>query len=172
MKQVIENAIAAAAEELNVNYQDEAAWYTVLIQQCMSTFKSHQMISPYRKMELEIYQNKATIPTGINFIGITKLGPIDSELSYCPDVEYVVQGNVIIFDESLNLEDGDKVMLTYKAWRTNIFANDEIQSRFERMFVAYIGWKHCRRYNTDPNYPAWKMNDYKQEYLALKKGLM
>lgn len=169
MNQVEQNIIASAAEELDVNYQDYAAWYYLLIHDCLSTFKYPSMLDPFRKADLEIYQNKAVLPTGL--ISITRICPTDADYEhrqYCIGVDYVQQGSVVIF--SGTIEDGTILKLTYKAWKTND-GGLEIPERFSRMLIAYIGWKHCRRHSIDPRYPAWKMQDYKREYLSAKKGL-
>jgi hypothetical protein len=58
------------------------------------------------------------------------------------------------------LPDGTKVLLEYRGLYTDDHGNFIIPSGWERMLVAYIGWKYCRRYLKTEG--STKMQDYRR----------
>lgn len=176
MNQVIENVVASASEELNVNSQDYAAWFMVLIEQCMATFKYAKIIDPNKRTALEVYDSKTSLPTELMELKKVFPFPEDSEsVPYAEGIDYVHQGDILIFDPEVGIDDGEKVSILYKGLKVDADGSICVPANFERMLVSYIGWKFCRRYmGTDVDQRRVmhiKMQDYKREYTNLKPSM-
>jgi len=89
-----------------------------------------------------------------------------TEQVYCPDIDYTLQGDTLIFDSSKCISDGTKVELRYLGLRTDDHDNIILPDDWERMLVAYIGWKYTRRYAKE--YPAYVMQSFQREFQTQK----
>jgi hypothetical protein len=168
----IDDVIAAACEELNCSYENNALWFEVLINQAMRSHKTANKLIE-KQETLTIYDNKAMMPVDISkILGIYQC---TSSEKYCPDIDYTIQGDLLIFRNypalinSLVVKmipDGEKVLLKYMGLRTDedgliVFPND-----WERMLVAYIGWKYTRRYFKD--FGVAIIQNYQREFQTQK----
>ncbi len=160
---IIEDVIAAASEELNTSYENNALWFEVLIHQAI---KSHKTVKKLiEKMEtLEVTDRKATLPSGWAKIKGIYLCPANEK--FCEDVDYTIQGDTIIFDSGIAMGDGTKINVVYLGLRTDDKGNPIVPNEWERMLVAYIGWKYTRRYIKD--FGVAVMQNYQREYQTQK----
>jgi hypothetical protein len=155
----IEDVIAAACEELNCSYESNALWFEVLINQAIRSHKTNNKLRQ-KDYTAEVYDNKIQIPIDWNrIIGIYHK---NSGEKYCPDIDYSVQGDCVIFDSALNFADGTKVIFRYLGLATDEDGMVLIPEDWERMLVAYIGWKYSRRYNRE--FDRGIMQNYQREY--------
>jgi hypothetical protein len=162
---IIEDVIAAASEELNTSYENNALWFEVLINQAI---KSHKTIKKLieKQVTLEVTDKKAVLPVGWFKIKGVYLQPINEK--YCEDIDYTIQGDTIIFDCALALSDGAKLSVVYLGLRTDDKGNIIVPEEWERMLVAYVGWKYTRRYVKD--FGVAVMQNYQREYQTQKLG--
>ena len=84
----------------------------------------------------------------------------------CPDIDYFLQNDCIVFDTGLAIEDGTKFDFRYYGLNTNEHGELVIPDDWERMLVAYIGWKFTRRYIKD--FGVAVMQNYQREYQTQK----
>lgn len=161
----IEDVIASASEELNTSYENNALWFEVLIYQAIrshkTTFKDREY---FRKIQVQ--DNKAILPTGWKKImGIFNC--VTGE-KLCPDIDYCIQDNAAVFDTALHIADGTRYNFRYFGLNQDEHGNLIIPDAWERMLVAYIGWKYTRRYIKD--FGVAVMQNYQREYQTQKLG--
>lgn len=159
----IDDIISAACEELNSSYEANALWFEVLINQAIRSHKTMRKLVDKSKV-IELYDKKGTMPDGWSKIKSVSLCGVQQH--YCPDIDYTIQGDTIIFDSSLPLPDGTKVEVRYFGLRTDENENIVLPDDWERMLVAYIGWKYTRRYIKD--FGVAVMQNYQREYQTQK----
>ena len=159
----IDDVISAACEELNCSYEANALWFEVLVNQAIRSHKTMRKLTDKSKT-LEIFDNKATMPDG--WSKIKNIILCGTEQVYCPDIDYTLQGDTLIFDSSKCISDGTKVELRYLGLRTDDHDNIILPDDWERMLVAYIGWKYTRRYAKD--FGVAVMQNYQREYQTQK----
>jgi len=153
----INDIIAAAAEDLGVSFENNALWFKVLINQAIRSHRTTKTLA-HKKAELELYDCKAELPSGwIKIISVCK-----ADLKLCPDIDYSIQDNFIIFDSSNSYPDGTQIQFNYLGLNTDDKGQIVIPDDWERMLVAYIGWKYTRRYVKD--YGVTVMQNYQREY--------
>lgn len=159
----LEDVISAACEELNCSYENNALWFEVLVNQAI---RSHKTMRKYveKSKTLVINDSKATLP--INWFKVIRVTLCNTNEHYCPDIDYVIQGDTIIFDHALAMVDGTKVVFHYFGLNTDNDDNIIIPDDWERMLVAYIGWKYTRRYIAD--FGTAVMANYQREYQTQK----
>jgi hypothetical protein len=159
----IEDVIAAASEELNASYENNALWFEVLIHQAV---RSHKTPKKFKEIHVrvEAQDNKIVMPDG--WIRILGLYDCNTSLKYCPDIDYVLQNDCIVFDTGLAIKDGTKFDFRYYGLNINDQGELIIPDDWERMLVAYIGWKYTRRYIKD--FGVAVMQNYQREYQTQK----
>ena len=159
----IDDIIAAACEELNTSYENNALWFEVLINQAIRSHKTTYKLI-IKTVELTIIDNKATIPS--DFTKMVRVYFCGAQINdhYCPDIDYTIQGHTLIFLK--NLDDNTKVQLEYYGLNTDADGVFIIPDDWERMLVAYIGWKYTRRYAKD--FGVAIMQNYQREYQTQK----
>lgn len=159
----IDDVISAACEELNCSYEANALWFEVLVNQAIRSHKTTYKLI-LKDVELTLADSKATIPTDftklvrVYFCGSQNIEP------YCLDVDYTIQGHTLIFLK--DMEDGLKVTFQYYGLNTDSDGMFIIPDDWERMLVAYIGWKYSRRYAKD--FGVAVMQNYQREYQTQK----
>ncbi|NBW34834.1 MAG: hypothetical protein EBR30_07415 [Cytophagia bacterium] len=161
----IDDIIAAASEELNCGYEANALWFEVLINQAI---KSHKTIKKFieKTENVEVSDRKITLPSGwFKIKGVYLCGTSEK---YCEDIDYTIQGETLIFDSAIPLADGTKISIIYLGLRTDEDDNIVIPDDWERMLVAYVGWKYTRRYIKD--FGVAVMQNYQREYQTQKLG--
>lgn len=161
----IEDVIAAACEELNCSYETNALWFEVLIYQAVRSHKTIKKLADKTKV-IEVYDNKAVLPDGWSKIKSVSL--CGTEITYCPDLDYSIQNDTIIFDFALAVADGTKFDVRYLGLKTDDHENLIIPDDWERMLVAYIGWKFTRRNIKD--FGVAVMQNFQREYQTQKLG--
>lgn len=159
----IDDVISAACEELNSSYEANALWFEVLINQAIRSHKTMRKLTDKSKV-IEIFDSKGTMPDGWSKLKSIIL--CGTEQSFCPDIDYTIQGDTIIFDSSKAIADGTKVEIRYLGLRTDSDDNIILPDDWERMLVAYIGWKYTRRYIKD--FGVAVMQNYQREYQTQK----
>lgn len=161
----IEDVISSASEELNTSYESNALWFEVLIYQAIRSHKTMAKLADKQKT-IEVYDNKATLPEGWSKIQSITL--CNTKVTYCADIDYVIQNDTLIFASELGVADGTKFNIRYLGLRTDENENLIIPDNWERMLVAYIGWKYTRRYIKD--FGVAVMQNYQREYQTQKLG--
>jgi len=157
----ITDVIAAACEDLGASYEANSFWFEVLIYQAI---KSHKTSKKYKQTHIRLLSSdsKITLPTGWFRLDYIYLCGTQEKL--CPDIDYTVQENCVILKS--DVADGTR----YDVWIWTLNEDKEgdliIPDDWERMLVAYIGWKYTRRYAKD--YPAHIMQNYQREYQTQK----
>lgn len=159
----IDDVIAAASEELNASYENNALWFEVLIHQAIRSYKTPRKFRE-NHIRLEAQDNKIILPDG--WMRILGLYNCASGLKYCPDIDYVVQNECIVFDTALAIADKTRFELRYHGLNINEHGELMIPDDWERMLVAYIGWKYTRRYIKD--FGVAVMQNYQREYQTQK----
>jgi hypothetical protein len=159
----IDDVIAAATEELNCSYEANALWFEVLINQA---FRSHKTMNKLemKQVILKVMDNKIQIP--VDWSRLVSVYHCDSGEKYCPDIDYSVQNDTIIFNSALALPTGARIYVHYYGLRTDEHGLIVIPNDWERMLVAYIGWKYTRRYIKD--FGVAVMQNYQREYQTQK----
>lgn len=159
----VQDVISAASEELNTSYENYALWFEVLIYQAI---RSHKTVHKYkqRHVRLTAEDNKIILPTG--WFRLDYIYVCGSQNKLCPDIDYEVQDDCIVFDTGLKIADGTK--FDAWIWSLNVDKNGElvIPDDWERMLVAYICWKYSRRYAKD--FGVAIMQNYQREYQTQK----
>lgn len=159
----IEDVISAATEELNTSYENNALWFEVLINQAVRSHKTMNKLE-LKQVILKVMDNKIQIP--VDWSRLVSVYHCDSGEKYCPDIDYCVQNDTIIFDSSLALPTGARIYVHYYGLRTDEDGLIVIPNDWERMLVAYIGWKYTRRYIKD--FGVAVMQNYQREYQTQK----
>jgi hypothetical protein len=156
--------IAAACEELNIGYENNALWFEILIDQAISTFNSATKFDLYEDC-VEVIDKRACLPDGFY-----KLKSVKNTAGACyfegPD--YSVQGRYIIFSSLLDILDGEEVTINYLGLALDEDGEVYIPEKWERMLVSYLAWKYSRRHHKD--YPAYIIQDYKKEFAYQKSA--
>lgn len=155
----IEDIIAAASEELNTSYENNAIWFEVLIHQAIRSHKTIKKLAE-KSETLEVFDHKITLPVGWHkILGIYLCNTTEK---YCEGYDYTIQNDTVIFNSAIPLVDGTQVVVMYLGLRTDNDGNLLIPDDWERMLVAYIGWKYTRRYIKD--FGMGVMQNYQREY--------
>lgn len=159
----LEDVIAAASEELNCSYENNALWFEVLINQAI---RSHKTMKKYveQSKTLKVNDSKLTLP--VNWFRIIEVRLCNTEERYCPDIDYTIQGDTLIFRSEIGMHDGALIVVSYYGLNTDEDDNIIIPDDWERMLVAYIGWKYTRRYIAD--FGAGVMQNFQREYQTQK----
>lgn len=155
----IDDVIAAACEELDTSYENNALWFEVLIHQAIRSHKTMRKLVDISKV-LELYDNKTTLPIGWSKIKSILL--CGTTMNYCPDIDYSIQGDTLIFNSALGMKDGTRIEVRYFGLRMDENENILIPDDWERMLVAYIGWKYTRRYIKQ--FGVAVMQNFQREY--------
>jgi hypothetical protein len=159
----VQDVIAAASEELNASYENNALWFEVLINQAVKTHKTPRKFKEIDVI-LKAYDNKITLPEGwLRIMGLYLCG---SGEKLCPDIDYGIQNDCIIFDSGLGIADGTKFTFRYYGLNIDSDGGLIVPDDWERMLVAYIGWKYTRRYIKD--FGVAVMQNYQREYQTQK----
>jgi hypothetical protein len=167
MNQVIQDAIVSACEELRCSYEDNAAWFSILINDCIKTMKTSRMINPNLKTKVEVYDFKVQLPPEcLSVLFVNTAADMDPLTMLIPNIEYVEQGNLLILADDLSIDDGQEIYIQYKGIKTYVDGTPVVDPRWVRMLIAYIGWKYTRQ--NFEKYPADIRRDYHTEYKALK----
>lgn len=161
----INDVISAAAEELGVSFENNYLWFKVLIYQAI---RSHKTTKKYKQIHktLKTYNNTIELPEGwfkLDYIYLCNSQQSD-QIKLCPDIDYYIQDNYIVFNS--DKEDETKYEVWYKALNQDDSGDVVIPDDWERMLVAYIGWKYTRRYAKE--YPAYVMQSFQREYQTQK----
>lgn len=159
----IEDIIAASAEELGVSYENNALWFEVLVYQALRSHKTPNLYVPKKKV-IEVFDNKFTLPSDL-----LKLECITTKCEtslFCEKVHYCLQGDVVAFFPESSIADGTQIQVSYKGLNTDEDGYIIIPDTWERMLVAYIGWKYTRRYAKE--YPAYVMQSFQREFQTQK----
>jgi hypothetical protein len=163
----IDDVISAACEELNCSYEANALWFEVLINQAIRSHKTTNKLTQ-KSQDIVIDDNKSTLPK--DFVKLNDIcfcnnaTPKQVVVRYCPDIDFTIQGDTLIF---LNpIEDGTKLQMRYVGLNLDSDGNFIVPDDWERMLVAYIGWKHTRRYAKEYGIPI--MQNYQREYQTQK----
>jgi hypothetical protein len=155
----IEDIIAAASEELNTSYENNAIWFEVLIHQAIRSHKTIKKLGE-KSETIEVYDHKITLPKDWHkILGIYLCNTTEK---YCEGYDYNLQNDTVIFNSAIPLVDGTQVVVMYLGLRTDDEGNVLIPDDWERMLVAYIGWKYTRRYIKD--FGMGVMQNYQREY--------
>ena len=168
----MDDVIAAACEELNCSYEANALWFEVLINQAVRSHKSMSKLIE-KSAVLETSDNKLILPSDVaKMIGVYLC--VSGE-KYCPDIDYTIQGDTLIFVKYAAVvnntvvsmvADGTKILVKYYGLYTDEDGVFVIPDDWERMLVAYIGWKYSRRYIKD--YGVGLMQNYQREFQSQK----
>ncbi len=159
----IDDIISAACEELNCSYEANALWFEVLINQAIRSHKTTKKLI-LKDVELTLADNKATLPSDFTKLVRVYFCGAQTLDSYCPDIDYTIQGHTLIFLKTM--EDGLKINFQYYGLNTDSDGVFVIPDDWERMLVAYIGWKYTRRYAKD--FGVAVMQNYQREYQTQK----
>jgi hypothetical protein len=159
----LEDVISAACEELNCSYENNALWFEVLVNQAIRSHKTMKKYIEHSKT-LKVQDSKLTLP--INWFRITEVRLCNTEERYCPDIDYTIQGDTLIFRSEIGMHDGALIVVSYYGLNTDSDDNIIIPDDWERMLVAYIGWKYTRRYIND--FGAGVMQNFQREYQTQK----
>lgn len=154
----IEDVIAAASEELQVSYSENAMWFKVLVNQVLKTFRSGSNLRYFTSVG-EVIDSRLPLPEG--WVKILKVRVCEGVSEYCEHWDYEIQNEHIIFDSALHIADGSKFVVEYKGFPVDSDGNVYLKDEWERMLVAYIGWKYSRRH-FERYAPV--MDNYKREY--------
>lgn len=159
----IDDIISAASEELNCSYEANALWFEVLINQAIRSHKTRQKLI-LKDVNITMADNKAIIPNDFTkLVRVYLCGP-QTKSHYCPDIDYTIQGHTLIFLK--DIDDGTKLVFEYYGLNTDSDGMLIIPDDWERMLVAYIGWKYTRRYIKD--FGVAVMQNYQREYQTQK----
>jgi hypothetical protein len=159
----IDDIIAAACEELNCSFESNAVWFEVLINQAIRSHKTIKKLIE-KNETFEVIDNKFMLPTDVHkIIGIYLCSTTEK---YCEGYDYDIQGDLVIFNPAIPFADGTKITLVYMGLRTDQDGALMIPDDWERMLVAYIGWKYSRRYIKE--FGMGIMQNYQREYQTQK----
>ncbi len=168
MNQKTRNVIAMACEQMRCSFEDEAAYMQVLIHECLKTMYSSKNLNKYSSATIEVVDNKALLPDScLELIRVNTSRTMDAFCNLCADVDYVVQGGVIIFSTGLDIEDGTEYFIQFKSFLEDEHGNLDFDARWERMLVDYICWRYCQKY--PEKYDAGLRNDYHRGFITQKQ---
>jgi hypothetical protein len=153
----IEDVIAAASEELQVSYSENALWFKVLVNQVLTTFRAASVQRTFNVV-IEAEDSRLKLPEGYT---VVKKVNICDGASYCEGFDYEIQNGYIIFKSILNIADNTRFEVEYRGFPIDDEGNVYLKPEWERMLVAYIGWKYSRRHFD--RYGA-VLESYKREY--------
>lgn len=158
---VIENVISAACEELGVGYGENYLWFRVLINQALMTMKNSKRFVTYHE-KFTVEDGKVELPVGsVRVFKVCK----DGDCLFEEFSDYTVQNSLLSFCSKV-VEDGDEVSVTYKGLRRDSDGQLWIEEDWERMLVAYIGWKYTRKHFE--KYPGFLIQNYQREFITQK----
>ncbi len=158
---IIDDVISAACEELNVGYGENYLWFRVLIDQALKTMKNSKRFVNYTD-QFTVEDGKVELP-----IGTARVFKVCKD-GYCLFEEfkdYSIQNSLISFCDDI-VSDGSTVTVTYKGLRRDSDGELWIEDDWERMLVAYIGWKFTRKHFE--KYPAYIIQNYQREFITQK----
>lgn len=168
----MDDVISAACEELNCGYENNALWFEVLINQAVRSHKSMSKLIE-KSVSLHTIDNKIVLPSDVaKMIGVYLCSTGEK---YCPDIDYTIQGDTLIFvkhSAQINgsivymVPDDTKILVKYYGLMTDEDGVFIIPDDWERMLVAYIGWKYSRRYIKD--FGVGLMQNYQREFQTQK----
>lgn len=162
----IQDVIAAASEELQVSYGENALWFKVLIYQAVRTFKSSTALMTYT-VEEQAEDHRLKLPDNlVRFEGIRESNGVD----YCEGINYCVQDSYVIFESFIEIADGTRYYITYKGLPADSDGEVLLRDEWERLLVAYICWKYTRRHYD--RYPAYIVQDFKKEFQLQKQAFV
>jgi hypothetical protein len=153
----IEDVIAAACEELQVSYSENALWFKVLVNQVLKTFRSGANLRYYTATD-EVIDSRLPLPEG--WLRILHVRTCEGA-QYCENYDYDIQNDHVIFNSALEIPDGSKFVVEYKGFPVDSDGKVYLKDEWERMLVGYIGWKYSRRH-FERYAPV--MENYKREY--------
>lgn len=159
----INDIISAAAEELGISFENNALWFEVLIYQALRSHKTPNLYVP-KKVLIEVLDNKLTLPSDL-----LRLECVTTKCEtslYCENIHYCLQGDTLVFMKSEGIADGTQIQISYMGLNTDEDGYIIIPDSWERMLVAYIGWKYTRRYPKE--YPAYVMQSFQREFQTQK----
>lgn len=156
-----QDVIALACEELGVPFSDYELIFENYINDCMATFKSSSHLTIFEE-DIEIEDGRGLLPKGVI--------KVDSVCGYRE--MWDVQGRYLVLSDWLLREyDDDTVHVHYKGLSRDDDGNVILPSEaFRRMLVAYIGWKHTRKFFN--SYPRDIREDFKTEFITTKRALI
>lgn len=168
----MDDVISAACEELNCGYENNGLWFEVLINQAVRSHKSMSKLIE-KSVTLITDNHKVVLPADVaKMIGVYLCSTSEK---YCPEIDYTIQGDTLIFMKHSALvngttvyvvPDGTKILVKYYGLMTDEDGVFIIPDDWERMLVAYIGWKFSRRYLKD--YGVALMQNYQREFQTQK----
>lgn len=168
----MDDVISAACEELNCSYENNALWFEVLINQAVRSHKSMSKLIE-KDVSIRTIDNKLTLPSDVaKMIGVYLCS---TGQKYCPDIDYTIQGSTLIFAQhsaQVNgttvwvVPDNTNILIKYYGLMTDEDGVFIIPDDWERMLVAYIGWKYSRRYLKD--FGVGLMQNYQREFQTQK----
>jgi hypothetical protein len=138
----IEDVISAACEELQASYSENALWFKVLVNQALKTFRAAS-VQRFYDVVLEAEDSRLKLPEGVMSVKIVKLCDGDR---YCEGIDFEIQNDYIIFKSALNITDNTRFQVQYKGFPITEDGHVYLKQEWERMLVAYVGWKYCRRH--------------------------
>jgi|APGre2960657373_1045057.scaffolds.fasta_scaffold117670_1 hypothetical protein len=153
----IEDVIAAACEELQISYSENALWFKILVNQVLKTFRSGSNLRNYTYIS-EIEDSRLPLPNSWN--QVLSVSTCEGQ-TYCESYDFEIQNDYAIFMSALEIADGTKFVISYKGYPVDEDGTVYLKDEWERMLVAYIGWKYSRRH-FDRYAPV--MDNYKREY--------
>ncbi len=139
----IEDVIAAACEELQISYAENAMWFKVLINQAVKTMKNADALKLYDE-KLEMEDNRIKLPA--NFVKFHEIHECSTGSQYCERYDFDIQNECLIFHTYFNFANGTQFVLRYSGVAMTDDGELILKDKWERMLVAYIGWKYCRRH--------------------------
>lgn len=157
----IEDVIASACEELNCSYESNALWFEVLVNQAIRSHKTTKKLIQ-KSTTLTLVDSKATIPS--DFTRLIGVSLCNVKSNYCPDIDYTIQGDTLVF--ICTMPDDTKVEFKYFGLNMDEDGAFIVPDDWERMLVAYIGWKYSRRYARE--FGVAIMQNYQREYQTQK----
>jgi hypothetical protein len=147
MNQPIKDVIVAACEELDCTYDDYAAWFMILIESCLKTIKSSKVLNHNLKTKVKVYDNRVVLDSSVlsvEYVASESAMTLDN--IYTPHIDYVIQSGVLIFTGDTVISDDTYVYIQYTGLAKDENGDIIFNPSWERMLIAYIGWKYCRRY--------------------------
>lgn len=159
----IQDVIASACEELNCSYEANALWFEVLINQAV---RSHKTSNKFQVKTVEEKSMDFKVQLPKDFSKLINVFLCSAGEIYCPDIDFTIQNDCIVFDSNLGMSDGTKIGIKYLGLKTDDEGTLILPDDWERMLVAYIGWKYSRRYARE--FGVAIMQNYQREYQTQK----
>ena len=159
-----EDIIASAAEELGVSSGEFGLWFEVLIGQCLESLKSSKLLED-KEAKILVEDGVAKLPE--DYVDIYLKVFDDHCKRMCPGCKWRLENRIIVFcKKSAEMFNGKYIQIKYRGLKLDEEGELVIDNSWERMFVAYIGWKTCRRFFE--KYPLSVREDYKKEFANQK----